>query len=108
NAVSVAVKHLHENPQPLQEIRPDLPPAVCQLVHRMIAKKPEQRYQDAQSIVNDVRKLAKAVRTGEAVDQLTPSGTIVTRKLPLPNAAIILPLCCLLAFVLSAGVGWQM
>ncbi|WP_437229302.1 protein kinase domain-containing protein [Planctomicrobium sp. SH661] len=108
NAVSVAVKHLHDSPAPIADLRPDLPPAVCALIQKMIAKSPDQRYQDAQSILNDVRKLAKALRTGEPIDELASSGPLPSQKLPLPHAKWILPLCCLLAFVLSAGIGWQL
>lgn len=107
NAVSVAVKHLHETAPQLSELRPDLPPAVCAVVQRMIAKQPDQRYQDAQSVLNDVRKLAKAVRTGEPIDELGISGANPAQAIPLKRPGLILPLCCLLVFLLSAGAGWQ-
>jgi len=108
NAVSVAVKHLHESPQDLAEIRPDLPPAVCAIVRRMIAKSPEDRYQDAQSVLADVRRLAKAIRTGESVDDLNLTGYSPTQVKPLNSLKYALPLCCLLAVLLSAGMGWQL
>jgi len=108
NAVSVAVKHLHEAPIQVGELRPDLPPALCNLVHRMIAKKPEQRYQDAQAVLNDVRKLAKALRTGEPVEELEFSGAAPQVRTPARKLGMAAPLLCLLAFLLSAGVGWQM
>lgn len=108
NAVSVAVKHLHETPQQISEVRPDLPPAVCAVIQRMIAKRPEQRYQDAQSIVNDVRKLAKAVRTGEPTDSLGISGSVPMQSEAASWTRILAPLVCVLAFLLSAGMGWQL
>ncbi|MCA9203504.1 MAG: serine/threonine protein kinase, partial [Planctomycetales bacterium] len=45
NAVSVAVKHLHDAAKPLREVRDDLPQAICRIVERMMAKSPEKRYQ---------------------------------------------------------------
>lgn len=108
NAVSVAVKHLHENPLPLAEIRPDLPAPVCQMVQRMMAKKPENRYQDAQSIVTDVRKLAKSLRTGEPVDELTAGGDSAAPQFPIRRPALVLTLLCLVVFSLTAGMGWSL
>src|SRR5204863_3679846 len=37
-AFEVAVQHVQGTAQPLAEIRPDLPPEVCALVHKMMAK----------------------------------------------------------------------
>src|SRR5262245_30055590 len=34
----VALQHVRKEPQPLREIRPDLPDALCELVHKMMAK----------------------------------------------------------------------
>jgi serine/threonine-protein kinase len=108
NAVSVAVKHLHETAQPMVEVRPDLPVPVCQLIEKMIAKQPEDRYPDAQAIVNDVRKLAKAVRTGEPVEDLTADGNAASVQFPTRRPALVLTLLCLLVLVLGAGMGWQL
>ena len=43
-ALSVAVKHLKEEPPLLSDARPELPESVCRLVHRMLAKDPQQRF----------------------------------------------------------------
>ncbi|WP_437201508.1 serine/threonine-protein kinase [Planctomicrobium sp. SH664] len=108
NAVSVAVKHLHENPPPLLDFRPDLPPAVSTLIQRMIAKNPDDRYENAQSIVTDVRKLAKAIRTGEPMEEFLTTGELPTTTFPVQRPALVLPLLCLLVLLLSAGTGWAL
>lgn len=105
NAVSVAVKHLHEHPQSLGEVRADLPAAVCQMVERMIAKRPEDRYGDAGTIVNDVRKLAKAIRTGESVDDLIGDAETTTTS-PVRRPIPVLAGMCLLVFLVTSGIGW--
>jgi serine/threonine protein kinase/WD40 repeat protein len=39
------LKHRIEAPRPLEKVRPQVPPAVAAVVRRLMAKKPEERYQ---------------------------------------------------------------
>ncbi len=105
NAVSVAVKHLHEAPEPLGKIRPDLPAAVCSVVDRMTAKQPEDRYENAQAVLNDIRKIAKSLKTGESVDHLIDSSKRSATSFPVKRPALVLPLLCVLVAMFSAGMG---
>lgn len=45
--LSVALKHVQESPLPLGTLRPDLPAALCELVHRALLKAPEARFGSA-------------------------------------------------------------
>src|SRR5438874_4403435 len=45
SAYEVAVQHVQKQPTALAEIRPDLPVELCQLIHRMMAKNPNDRLQ---------------------------------------------------------------
>ncbi len=56
-ALAVAVQHLKTQPKPLEAIRPDLPPALCRLVHSMLVKLPDRRCSSAREIVREVRRL---------------------------------------------------
>ena len=56
-ALSVAVQHLRSQPERLENQRRDLPPALCRIVHRMLAKDPAERYQTALEILRDVRSI---------------------------------------------------
>jgi len=58
-ALGVAVQHLKRQPQPLESSRPDLPAALCRLVHRMLAKAPENRYQSPRELVQELQGLAQ-------------------------------------------------
>lgn len=53
----VAVQHVQKEPEPLSAIRPDIPKELCTIVHKMLAKKPEERYQSAQEIVQSLAHL---------------------------------------------------
>jgi eukaryotic-like serine/threonine-protein kinase len=57
----VAVQHVQKEPDPLAEIRPDLPADLCTIIHKMMAKQPEARYQTAREIMRDVSRLRDAV-----------------------------------------------
>ncbi|MBI1347200.1 protein kinase [bacterium] len=59
NAMAVAVQHLNETPEPLRSIRPDLPVGACKLIEKMMAKKPEDRFSDAQAVLNELKALQK-------------------------------------------------
>jgi serine/threonine-protein kinase len=55
--LSVAIQHLNSEPKPLAEWRPDLDPALARVVHTLLAKRPEDRYQSAAELLRDLRGL---------------------------------------------------
>lgn len=65
-ALSVAVQHVNADPPPLQDQRPDLPNVVCRLVHKMMAKAPDDRYQTASALADDLRKISAALKDNPA------------------------------------------
>ncbi|MBU4272790.1 MAG: protein kinase [Planctomycetes bacterium] len=48
-------QHAYEQPFPLEEAVPGLPPPVAQIVERMMAKEPDHRYPDCGAVLADVR-----------------------------------------------------
>jgi len=56
-SLGVAVQHLKKEPEPLAGLRTDLPRELCEIVHRMLAKDPKQRYQSAGQLLQDLRRL---------------------------------------------------
>lgn len=56
-ALSIAVKHLNEPPPPLKDRRPDLPEALCDLVHRMMEKNPDDRPADPTELMQEIKKI---------------------------------------------------
>jgi eukaryotic-like serine/threonine-protein kinase len=58
-----------DEPTPLQELRPDVPAEVAEVVSRLMAKKPEQRYQTAGEVANALTPLA---RVSASIEQSLP------------------------------------
>jgi serine/threonine-protein kinase len=56
-AFDVALQHVQGEVRPLGSIRPDLPPELCAIVHKMMARRPEDRYQSAREILGDLARL---------------------------------------------------
>jgi tRNA A-37 threonylcarbamoyl transferase component Bud32 len=111
-AIAVAVQHLQNEPKPLKELRPDLPQPVCDLVHRMMAKQPEQRYPDAATVLEDVRKLIRVLKESGRLEQVKLADigedAEAQRTFTGRHPVLSLTLLCLLAAGASAGVGWWM
>src|SRR5882724_11012308 len=61
NAFELATQHVSTPPQPLSEIRPDLLPEVCSMVHRMLAKEPARRYQTCADLLRDVSRVRESL-----------------------------------------------
>ena len=56
NPVSVAYQHVREAPRPPSQVNPDVPPAVDAIVLRALAKNPENRYQTAGEMREDLER----------------------------------------------------
>ena len=116
-ALGVAVKHVNEEPDPLTDERPDLPRALCELVHKMMAKEPQGRYPDARSVVRDLRQIARAVKEQpeEALKRSLSSFQAPRERQSLAarffgwsgrKQVIAFIVAFLLTGSLAAGVGW--
>lgn len=110
-AMSVAVQHLNDTPPALMDRRSDLPKPLVDLVHKLLRKKPEDRYQSFTEVLEDIRTLSKANKTGtlaevaiadsESSDEVPPA-----RKLLGKRPWLTLSLLACLTGSASAGVGW--
>ncbi|RMF86468.1 MAG: serine/threonine protein kinase [Planctomycetota bacterium] len=55
--LAVAVQHLKKRPEPLESLRPDLPAALCRVVHRMLEKDPAHRFPSAVDLLRELRRI---------------------------------------------------
>jgi serine/threonine protein kinase len=56
-ATAVVFKHLHESPPDIREHRPNLPNAWIEMLTKLLAKKPEDRYQSARELTGVLERL---------------------------------------------------
>jgi serine/threonine protein kinase len=57
NAMEKFIQHLMEQPDPVEEIRPDVPPELAVIVRRLMAKDPADRYQTPAEFVCELEKV---------------------------------------------------
>ena len=118
-AMSVALKHLRDQAPPLHERRPDLPSALCGIVHKMIDKDAENRFQTASELHSSLTSLEQGLHTGN-VGQLRSFARLVRpmagspgwHRLPGRTAwlrdAIALMAVCVVVGLIAAGMGRAM
>ncbi len=85
NAFAVALQHVQQEPPPLEQVRPDLPPELCAIVARMRAKKPDDRYQTPREILKDLKRFGDILSGGNTQPLIATTPT--SRMAPLPEAA---------------------
>jgi eukaryotic-like serine/threonine-protein kinase len=64
-ALSVAVQHLREKAPLLQEARPDLPAGLCDLIHQLMAKTPDERPASAALVLKDIKRIGSPKPAGD-------------------------------------------
>ncbi len=60
----VALQHVQKDPRPLASIRPDLPEALCAVIHKMMAKDPDRRYQTGRELQRELSHLGESLGSG--------------------------------------------
>jgi eukaryotic-like serine/threonine-protein kinase len=114
----VAVQHVQKEPDPLGEIRPDLPADLCTIIHKMMAKQPEARYQTSRELARDVNRLRDLLAMAGATalgPTLLPASSGSTEALDLSAGAGRRPgwrkavLVAMIPLALAAGfaIGWH-
>jgi serine/threonine protein kinase len=73
--IDVAYKHVHTEPEPLTELCSDLPAELCAIIHKMLAKQPDARYQTARELARELVRLSDMLRDRSSAPAATPNGT---------------------------------
>jgi len=66
DAAEMLHAHVARAPVPLAEARPDLPAPLSQVVMKMLAKNPEERYQSASGLAHDLRACLEILQDSDA------------------------------------------
>jgi eukaryotic-like serine/threonine-protein kinase len=61
SALELAIHHVQSAPQPLAELRPDLPAELCAMVHKMMAKSADDRYQTCNELLRDLARVREGL-----------------------------------------------
>src|SRR4051812_22180157 len=111
SAVSIALKHVGEQPPRLAELRRDVHPRLEQAVGRALLKDPAQRYASADEFTGALQEARRAIVSGD--NGVPPGGTVGWVAPPRePDDAHgarwpwVVPVLLLLALVAAAAV-WQ-
>jgi len=105
------LKHRIETPKPVDRLRPDVPPAVAAIVQRLMAKKPEERFQTP----DDLIKAIDAVMAGKGANHVAapawePAPTTM-RQIPVLRPGVSRPpfkrwpLVLVASLLILAGLG---
>jgi eukaryotic-like serine/threonine-protein kinase len=61
SAYEVVLAHIRTEAKSLRIVRPDAPPALCAIVHKMMAKDPADRYQSCRELLKDLSKVRESI-----------------------------------------------
>ncbi len=92
--MSILVQHIQDAVPPIRELRPDLPPALEEIIQRATAKRPSDRYPDALSLANDFRRALIAaepelIAVRPTLDTATEVDDLLVITKPLSSATLI-------------------
>ncbi|MEP7284291.1 MAG: protein kinase [Chloroflexota bacterium] len=63
SAVDMILMHTQGEPERIQDLRPDTPPALVSIIHRAMLKNPDDRYDNIGEIARELEALEKSIRS---------------------------------------------
>ncbi len=120
--LAIAVQHLNSECPSLKSLRPDVPETVCAFVQKLMSKKKEDRYPDAQAVLQELKQLSRQTlgKEAELETPLVPMSPAPSMRMKTSlgresvldrtwNKQILWLLAgCFLAAGGAAGLGWLM
>ena len=108
NMMAVMNRICHESYRPLEEVNPELPGELIDVVDRLLSKNPDERFQDAKSVQSELSSLLSDFQSGKLRPRRAATLTSLPRKLAsnpwVRIAGIgIVSLACIVALILGMG-----
>lgn len=104
NALQKMLRHSGEEPPDVRLFRPELSPAVLGLLAKMLAKRPVQRQQSAEQLIQEIERAAAAVGVKLASTPTEARPRVPQTANPWRDAApIALPAAVLIAATIAVG-----
>lgn len=100
NPVAVAIKHIQDNPAPVNQVNPEVPHALATIVEKSMAKNPNLRYQSVSAMADDLKNLFNGLSNDDSPTR-TLNRTLRKRRLK-PAGYIALGLFFTFLFI----AGW--
>ncbi len=76
----IMAKHVNEEPEPLWKVAPWVPRRLCEIVMRMVAKDPDERYQSAREVIAALEELSAG--TPPRPTELRHAGRLTAKRKP--------------------------
>jgi len=89
----IIAAHLHGQAVPLQTLRPDLPPAICDWVARLFALNPDDRFASAGAALNALREIVSG-KTPTTAAVPVPPVQRAKKMVPIVIGAVIAVMVC--------------
>jgi serine/threonine protein kinase len=86
-ALALAMQHLQAEPTSLKELRPDLPSSLVKIVHRLLAKSPDERFASAAELNRALREVVDSSLDGH-VDQMIPFAGLIVEHQQVSNLEV--------------------
>lgn len=87
--LALAMQHVQADPPPIASLRMDLPASIVELVHRLLAKDPNQRFNSPSEVLDELRRCRSVDLAEHWPDQTVPlPGALSTSRGP--SAATLL------------------
>jgi serine/threonine-protein kinase len=79
NVAAVLIKIVTEDPSPLEGAAPQVPPQLCEIVHRCLNKNPAERYQSLEDLILELEPIARSMQR-DMVEELVKQGQQLIEK----------------------------
>jgi serine/threonine-protein kinase len=87
--IELALKHVQEEIPPLQDFCPDLPPAIENVVIKLLEKAPEDRYESAEELLDDLESLLDAGIKPDMERPKKPKHLTVAEKVEIKRKRVV-------------------